>query len=110
MESGWFAEGLAALGAVLALFGLWWFAWSVVLRWLRVLWVCRIPALSAGLGIALFSLAEPARDLFMESQSYVAYWAALFGLALLWAVIVHFAGRKVLEQHRPGADGARGSP
>ena len=57
MESGWFAEGLAALGAVLALFGLWWFAWSVVLRWLRVLWVCRIPALSAGLGIALFSLA-----------------------------------------------------
>ena len=107
MESGWFAEGLAALGAVLALFGLWWFAWSVVLRWLRVLWVCRIPALSAGLGIALFSLAEPARDLFMESQSYVAYWAALFGLALLWAVIVHFAGRKVLEQQAWGGRGAR---
>ncbi|KAB1074446.1 hypothetical protein [Methylobacterium planeticum] len=102
MQSGWFV----GIGVALALSALWWFAWSPVLRWLRVLWVCRIPALSAGLGIALFSLAEPARDLFMESQSYTAYWTALFGLALLWAVIVHFAARKVLEQQAWGGRGA----
>jgi hypothetical protein len=107
MPSAGIAQGLAALAAGLGLVALWWFAWSGVLRWLRVLWVCRIPALSAGLGIALFSLAEPARDLFMESQSYVAYWVGLFGLALLWAMIVHFAARKILEQQAWGARGAQ---
>ncbi|WP_018261211.1 hypothetical protein [Methylobacterium sp. WSM2598] len=73
-------------------------AWDGVLRWLRVLWVCRASAASALAGLVLFTLAGPARDLFMESQPYGLYWTGFFAMVLAWALIVHYAARKVLEQ------------
>ncbi|WP_233386844.1 hypothetical protein [Methylobacterium sp. C25] len=97
---------IVGAGVVLGLLAARWiFAWGAVLRWLRVLWVCRIPALSAGLGLLLFWQAEPARDLFMESQLYTSYWISFFWLALLWAVSVHFSARKALEQQAWAAPG-----
>lgn len=98
---------LTALTIVVIAFAVWWFAWSSVLRWLRVVWVCRVPALSGALGIALFWLAEPARDIFLETQKYVGYWSAFFVLLFFWAAIVHYAARKVLEQQAWAARGAR---
>ncbi|WP_246154538.1 hypothetical protein [Methylobacterium oryzihabitans] len=82
-------------------------AWDVVLRWARVLWVCRVSAASVALAFVLFRKAAPARDLFMEFGRQPAYWVAFFGLVLLWAGIVHFAARKVLAQQAWAAPGQR---
>ncbi|MGY2051823.1 hypothetical protein [Methylobacterium sp. JK268] len=73
-------------------------AWDRALNWLRVLWVCRASATSAAAGLGLFWLVDQARDLFMEEDPYPAYWSGFFVLVLFWALIVHYAGRKVLEQ------------
>lgn len=98
---------LALLAAFLVGLAIWWLAWSVVLRWLRVIWVCRVAALSGGLALALFWAAEPARDVFLESQPYSWYWFAFFSLLLVWALVVQYAAHKVLEQQAWGSRGAR---
>lgn len=71
----------------------------------RVLWACRVSITSLVLGVALFWLAAPARDLFMDQRtttlSNVAFWS-LFGLALTfgWAMPVHYSARRVLDSDR----------
>lgn len=77
-----------------------------VVRWARVLWVCRAGATSAILGLVLFWLASPARDLFAEVGSNLVYWGSFLVLVFLWALIVHFAGRKAVEQQAWVAAGA----
>jgi hypothetical protein len=64
----------------------------------RALWVCRVSAISAGLGIVLFARAAPARDLFVEVNAGALYWTMFFALVLAWALCVHYAARKALEQ------------
>ena len=98
---------LTVLTAAVIGLAVWWLAWSVVLRWLRILWVCRVAALSGGLGLALFWVAEPARDIFLESQSYIWYWFAFFSLLLIWALVVQYSAHKVLEQQAWVGRGAR---
>ncbi|MER8595741.1 hypothetical protein NKH33_30050 [Mesorhizobium sp. M1182] len=80
-------------------------SWEVVLLWLRVLWVCRIAALSVGFGFLLFSWAEPARDLFMEAGSGGRYWSVFFLSVFAWALILHYSGRKVVQQQAWAAQG-----
>src|SRR5262249_48883780 len=62
------------------------------------LWVCRVSAISAGLGILLFARAAPARDLFVEVNAGALYWTLFFGLVRAWALCVHYGARKALEQ------------
>ncbi|WP_342149854.1 hypothetical protein [Methylorubrum sp. SB2] len=72
--------------------------WDFLTRWTKVIWVCRVSATSAFLALMLFLLAEPARDLFLERESYNLYSSVYFGLVLGWAIIVHYVARKALEQ------------
>jgi hypothetical protein len=72
-----------------------------------VLWVCRASAGSAILALALFAVAPPARDLFAELASGPLYWAIFLLLVFGWALIVHYAARKALEQQAWAAPGLR---
>src|SRR6478672_1909078 len=77
-----------------------------VVDWARVFWVCRASTASAGLGLALFAFAPPARDLFAERAAGPLYWAVFLALVTLWALIVHYGARKALEQQAWAASGA----
>ncbi len=46
----------------------------------------------------LFARAPPARDLFAEVNAGALYWTMFFALVLAWALCVHYAARKALEQ------------
>ena len=82
---------------------------SMTWRAPRVLWVCRVPAISAlGGGLFVASLAQT-RDMFADLGLAWGYWALFFLITLGWAWIVHWAGRHVLrlddwvpEAHVPG--------
>ncbi len=82
---------------------------SIIWRAPRVLWVCRVPAISAlGGGLFVASLAQT-RDMFADLGLAWGYWALFFLITLGWAWIVHWAGRHVLrlddwvpEAHVPG--------
>ena len=91
---------LVVLGLTVLLFVLCFFPRprSWISRCVRALWVCRISAVSAGLGVMLFLAAAPARDLFLEIDAGYAYWFVFFALVLAWALVVHYAARKALEQ------------
>jgi len=65
----------------------------------------RASATSVGLGLVLFAVAPPARDLFAEHSAGQVYWIVFFALVFLWAVIVHFSARKALEQQAWAAAG-----
>jgi hypothetical protein len=75
----------------------------------RILWVCRVPAISAiGGGLFVASLAQT-RDMFADIGLAWWDWALFFLITLGWAWIVHWAGRHVLrlddwvpEAHVPG--------
>jgi hypothetical protein len=86
------------IGLVLFALCLWSPTRDHVIRWSRVLWVCRASAASTSLGLALFAFASPARDLFAERATGLVYWAVFFSLVFVWALIVHYAARKALEQ------------
>ena len=66
--------------------------WRDVVRLGRVLWACRVSAISAVLGIVLFSFAVPAQDLFADTSwnanifGAIAYWGAVFAAVfVIWA-------------------------
>jgi hypothetical protein len=96
---------LLAIGLVLFVLCLWSPTRDHVVRWARVLWVCRASAVSAGLGLVLFAVAPPARDLFAERAAGQVYWVVFFVLVFLWALIVHYGARKALEQQAWAAAG-----
>ncbi|BCG73316.1 hypothetical protein MesoLj113a_44740 [Mesorhizobium sp. 113-1-2] len=58
-----------------------------------------------GLGFLLFLWAEPAHDLFMEAGSNSRYWFVFFLFVFAWALIVHYASRKVVQQQAWAAQG-----
>jgi hypothetical protein len=78
--------------------------WVPAVRIGRVLWACRVSAVSAILGIFLFQVAVPAQDLFADTSwnadipSAIGYWAAVFGaLFIVWAFPVHYGARWTLD-------------
>jgi len=68
-----------------------------VWRWLRVIWVCRVPALSAVGGGALLSLVPQARDLFADTGFGFFSWFWFFVFLLIWAWVVHIMARRALQ-------------
>jgi hypothetical protein len=80
-------------------------AWRV----LRVLWVCRVPAISALGGGAMMILVPQAVDLFADTGLPGWRWAWFFFSLFVWAWLVHAMARRALqfddwvpEAHRPG--------
>jgi hypothetical protein len=87
--------------------GAWVSTW--IWRVLRILWVCRVAAVSAIGGGLLIAGAEQARDLFADTGLSTGSWTLFFFLLFLWAWLVHGMGRRALqfdewvpEAHRPG--------
>lgn len=74
--------------------------------WLaRILWACRVSAVSAFGGLALFYLALPAQNLFADTTLNanfplaVGYWFLVFAaLFLFWAFPVHYGARRTLDE------------
>ena len=66
-------------------------------RWFRVLWVCRVSAVSA-IGGGLLAVYTPqALDLFADTGLSFAKWVAFFGLLFAWAWVVHTMARRALQ-------------
>jgi hypothetical protein len=79
--------------------------WRIV----RVLWVCRVPAVSAIGGGAMMILVPQAVDLFADTGLPGWRWAWFFFSLFVWAWLVHAMARRALqfdewvpEAHRPG--------
>src|SRR5882762_2430045 len=70
--------GLAILIAVLV-----WYA-SVVWRWGRVLWVCRVPVVSALGGGLLLAATPQARDCFSDLGLAIWQWGLFLALTFAW--------------------------
>jgi hypothetical protein len=80
-------------------------AWRIF----RVLWVCRVSAVSVLGGGALMALIPQATDLFADTGLPAWRWGWFFFSLFLWAWLVHAVGRRALqfdewvpEAHRPG--------
>jgi len=80
-------------------------AWRVC----RVLWVCRVAAVSALGGGAMMVLIPQAVDLFADTGLPAWRWGWFFFSLFVWAWLVHAMGRRALqfdewvpEAHRPG--------
>jgi hypothetical protein len=93
--------GRASLRCLLSL-QCWW-------RWGRVLWVCRISALSAIGGGILLARTPQARDLFADIGMQPTHWASFLVLLAVWSWAVHVLARRslqyedwVLESHVAG--------
>jgi hypothetical protein len=66
-------------------------------RWFRVLWVCRVSAVSA-IGGGLLAVYTPqALDLFADTGLGYGKWAIFFGLLFAWALVVHTMARRALQ-------------
>src|SRR5437764_3694603 len=66
-------------------------------RVIRVLWVCRIPVLSAAGGGAIFLLTVQGRDLFADLGLTREQWLYFFACVVLWALIIHAVARRALQ-------------
>jgi hypothetical protein len=91
----------ARLGDIMGVIGWVWNAVFAVLlclwRWFRVLWVCRVSAVSA-IGGGLLAVYTPqALDLFADTGLSFAKWVAFFGLLFAWAWVVHTMARRALQ-------------
>ena len=82
--------GLAILIAVLILYA------GVVWRWGRVLWVCRVPVVSALGGGLLLAATPQARDCFSDLGLAIWQWGLFLALTFAWAWIVHASARRAL--------------
>jgi hypothetical protein len=73
--------------------------WTIIRlwRWSRVLWVCRIPAVSALGGGFLLAWAPQARDLFADTALGMHHWIVFFVFVAVWAWIVHATARRSLR-------------
>jgi hypothetical protein len=65
--------------------------------WGRVLWVCRVPAVSAVGGGALLAFTPQARDCFSDLGLLIWQWGLFLLLTLVWAWTVHGTGRRALQ-------------
>jgi len=68
-----------------------------VWRLFRVLWVCRVAALSALGGGLLIARVDQARDLFADTGLTRLQWALFFLLLLAWAWLIHAMARRALQ-------------
>ena len=75
----------------------------------RVLWVCRVPAVSAIGGGLFVAYLSQTRDMFADLGLEWWQWVGFFALVIAWAWIVHWAGRHALrlddwvpDAHVPG--------
>ena len=73
--------------------------------WSAVLWACRISAATGIAAAGLYDFVPQGRDIFADTTRnahllYASwYWfAAILGMFFVWALPVHFAARKTLEQ------------
>src|SRR5258708_10230074 len=74
-------------------------AWGQALRWLHVLWVCRVSVVSALAGLVLMATIPQAQDVFADTSVPWSYWAAFFALAFfVWALPVHYGARRILNR------------
>ena len=76
-----------------------------VTDWAAVLWACRISAITGIAASGLYDFVPQGRDIFADTTRnahllYASwYWfAAILGMFFVWALPVHFAARKTLEQ------------
>jgi hypothetical protein len=68
----------------------------VVWKWGRVLWVCRVPFVSAFGGGLLLAATPQARDCFSDLGLENWQWAIFLSFTLIWAWIVHASARRAL--------------
>jgi hypothetical protein len=80
--------------------------WVAVVRVGRVLWACRVSAVSAFLGLFLFQAVAPAQNLFADTSwnahilDAIGYWGAVFAaLFVVWAFPVHYGARWTLADN-----------
>jgi hypothetical protein len=66
-------------------------------RWGRVLWVCRVAALSAIGGGLLMVYLPQSLDLFADTGLRWRQWAVFLGLVFCWGWIVHVTARRALQ-------------
>ena len=68
-----------------------WLTWlgQTVWRWIRVIWVCRIPVASVLGGGLLLAATPQARDLFADLGIKPWQWVVFLIFVFLWAWIAH---------------------
>jgi hypothetical protein len=69
----------------------------VAWRWFRVIWVCRVPFVSAVAAGWLLAAAPQARDLFADIGFGWLHWLAFFTLLFAWSWVVHASARRALQ-------------
>src|SRR5215211_5819787 len=73
--------------------------WRAVLRWVHVLWVCRVSVASVVLGFVIVLKVPQAQDLFADTSFGALAWGLFFAVAFsCWAIPVHYAARRLLER------------
>lgn len=79
--------------------------WQHITNWSAVLWACRVSVATVIAAAALYDLVPQGRDIFADTTRnshplYAGwYWLVAFlGMFFVWAVPVHFAARRTLEQ------------
>src|SRR3712207_1479106 len=91
---GAIVTALVAAAAILPFFPR---TWRPVLRWLRVLWACRVSFVSVLAGLTLLKAAPQAQDVFADTSVNAYYWVGFFVLVFTcWALPVHYAARRML--------------
>jgi hypothetical protein len=68
-----------------------------VWRWFRVVWVCRVPFVSAVAAGGLLAATPQARDLFADIGLGWLHWLLFFILLFAWSWVVHASARRALQ-------------
>jgi hypothetical protein len=77
--------------------------WAHILRWLRVLWVCRVSLASVLVGFLFLTFVPQAQDVFVDTSVGPGYWASFFFFLFFgWAFAVHYAARRILDREEWG--------
>ncbi|HEX2727738.1 MAG TPA: hypothetical protein VHN20_18090 [Beijerinckiaceae bacterium] len=85
--------------ALLVLWLRWGGVWDYLLRWLHVLWACRVSVVSVLAGYLLMANVPQAQDVFADTSVGAAFWLLFFVLAFfIWALPVHYAARRMLDR------------
>jgi hypothetical protein len=85
--------------SLLVLWLRWGGVWDYVLRWLHVLWACRVSVVSVLAGYLLMAKVPQAQDVFADTSVGAAFWLLFFVFAFfIWALPVHYAARRMLDR------------